>query len=96
MPVIAAPTGGTTYNMGGKLTEEEFVNAICGGCNKAGTLGAVADGIGDPLPVYEKRLQTLKEHGYKAIVGLKPRLQKTSSKECVWQKKPESLHLPLT
>lgn len=54
MPVIAAPTGGTTYNMGGKLTEEEFVNAICGGCNKAGTLGAVADGIGDPLPVYEK------------------------------------------
>ena len=31
MPVIAAPTGGTTYNMGGKLTEEEFVNAICGG-----------------------------------------------------------------
>lgn len=76
MPVIAAPTGGTTYNMGGKLTEAEFVNAICGGCNKAGTLGAVADGIGDPLDVYEKRLQTLKENGYKAIVGLKPRLQK--------------------
>lgn len=76
LPVIAAPTGGTTYNMGGKLTEEEFVNAICGGCNKAGTLGAVADGIGDPLEVYEKRLQTLKDHGYKAIVGLKPRLQK--------------------
>ncbi len=60
MPVIAAPTGGTTYNMGGKLTEAEFVNAICGGCNQAGTLGAVADGIGDPLDVYEKRLQTLK------------------------------------
>ncbi|MVX57982.1 alpha-hydroxy-acid oxidizing protein [Parasutterella muris] len=76
MPVIAAPTGGTTYNMGGKLTEAEFVNAICGGCNKAGTLGAVADGIGDPLDVYEKRLQTLKKNGYKAIVGLKPRLQK--------------------
>ena len=58
MPVIAAPTGGTTYNMGGKLTEEEFVNAICGGCNKAGTLGAVADGIGDPLPVYENERGT--------------------------------------
>lgn len=76
MPVIAVPTGGTTYNMDSKLTEAEFVNAICGGCNKAGTLGAVADGIGDPLDVYEKRLQTLKENGYKAIVGLKPRLQK--------------------
>ena len=76
MPVVAAPTGGTTYNMGGKLTEEEFVTAICGGCSKAGTLGAVADGIGDPLPVFEKRLETLKKLGFKAIVGLKPRLNK--------------------
>ncbi|MCD7988711.1 MAG: alpha-hydroxy-acid oxidizing protein [Klebsiella quasipneumoniae] len=76
VPVVAAPTGGTTYNMGGKLTEEEFVTAICGGCAKAGTLGAVADGIGDPVDVYEKRLDTLKNLGFKAIVGLKPRLQK--------------------
>ena len=76
MPVVAAPTGGTTYNMGGKLTEEEFITAICEGCSKAGTLGAVADGIGDPLPVFEKRLDTLKRLGYKAIVGLKPRLNK--------------------
>ena len=75
MPAIAAPTGGTTYNMGGKLTEEEFVTAICGGCSKAGTLGAVADGIGDPIDVFEKRLQTLKGLGFKAIVGLKPRTQ---------------------
>lgn len=76
MPAVAAPTGGTTYNMGGKLTEQEFVTAICGGCTKAGTLGAVADGIGDPLPVFEERLQTLKSLGYKALVGLKPRLNK--------------------
>ena len=76
MPVVAPPTGRTTYNMGGKLTEEEFVTAICEGCSKAGTLGAVADGIGDPLPVFEKRLDTLKRLGYKAIVGLKPRLNK--------------------
>lgn len=75
MPVMAAPTGGTTYNMGGRLTEEEFVTAICGGCTAAGTLGAVADGIGDPLEVFEKRLQTLKSKGFKAIVGLKPRRQ---------------------
>jgi len=75
MPVLAAPTGGTTYNMGGKLSEEAFVQAICGGCSKAGTLGAVADGIGDPIDVFEKRLQTLKGLGFKAIVGLKPRTQ---------------------
>ena len=75
MPVMAAPTGGTTYNMGGHLTEAEFVTAICGGCTAAGTLGAVADGIGDPLNVFEERLQTLKSKGFKAIVGLKPRRQ---------------------
>lgn len=75
MPCMAAPTGGTTYNMGGKLTEEEFVTAICEGCNRAGTLGAVADGIGDPIDVFETRLQTLKSKGFKAIIGLKPRLQ---------------------
>lgn len=76
MPIVAAPTGGTTYNMGGKLTEAEFVTAICGGCAQAGTLGAVADGIGDPIDVFEKRLDTLKQLGFKAIVGLKPRTQK--------------------
>ena len=75
MPVMAAPTGGTTYNMGGHLTEAEFVTAICGGCTAAGTLGAVADGIGAPLNVFEERLQTLKSKGFKAIVGLKPRRQ---------------------
>ncbi len=75
MPCMAAPTGGTTYNMGGKLTEEEFVTAICEGANRAGTLGAVADGIGDPIEVFETRLQTLKSKGLKAIIGLKPRLQ---------------------
>ncbi len=51
---LAAPTGGTTYNMGGKMTEEAFAEAILGGCAKAGTLGALADGIGDPLEVFEK------------------------------------------
>ncbi len=75
LPCIAAPTGGTTYNMGGRLTEAEFVNAICGGCTAGGTLGAVADGIGDPINVFEERLQILQSKGYKAIVGLKPRRQ---------------------
>lgn len=75
MPCMVAPTGGTTYNMGGKLTEEQFVTAICEGATRAGIFGAVADGIGDPIDVFETRLQTLKSKGFKAIVGLKPRLQ---------------------
>lgn len=75
LPAICAPTGGTTYNMGGKMKEDAFAEAILLGCAKAGTLGAIADGIGDPLEVFEKRVQVLARLGVKAIVGLKPRTQ---------------------
>lgn len=75
LPAIAAPTGGTTYNMGGKLTEAQFTEAILGGCTMAGTLGAIADGIGDPVEVFEERLRILTRLGGKATVGLKPRTQ---------------------
>lgn len=75
LPALCAPTGGTTYNMGGKLTEEQFAEAILAGCAAGGTLGAIADGIGDPVEVFEKRLAVLNRLGVKAIVGLKPRTQ---------------------
>jgi 4-hydroxymandelate oxidase len=74
-PAVGAPTGGTTYNMGGKVTEDGYIEAVIGGCAAAGTVGSVADGIGDPLEVYERRLQKLKELGFKAIAGVKPRTQ---------------------
>lgn len=75
LPALSAPTGGTTYNMGGKLTEDAFAEAILAGAAGAGTLGAIADGIGDPVEVFEKRLAVLDRLGVKAIVGLKPRTQ---------------------
>ncbi len=75
LPALAAPTGGTTYNMGGKMKEDAYAEAILAGCAKAGTLGAIADGIGDPVEVFERRLQVLDRLGLKAIVGLKPRTQ---------------------
>lgn len=75
MPVMGAPTGGTTYNMGKKMTEEAYIEAVIGGCSAAGTVGSVADGIGDPIDVFERRLRKLTELGFKAIAGLKPRAQ---------------------
>jgi 4-hydroxymandelate oxidase len=74
-PAVGAPTGGTTYNMGGKVTQDGYIEAVIGGCAAAGTVGSVADGIGDPVEVYERRLQKLKELGFKAIAGVKPRTQ---------------------
>jgi 4-hydroxymandelate oxidase len=75
MPILSAATGGTTYNMGGKLTEDEYINAILGGCLAAGSLGMAADGIQDPLNVYEGRLKAVSAHQGKAIAIIKPRLQ---------------------
>jgi 4-hydroxymandelate oxidase len=75
MPILSAATGGTTYNMGGKMTEDEYINAILGGCLAAGSLGMAADGIQDPLNVYEGRLKAVSAHGGKAIAIIKPRLQ---------------------
>lgn len=76
MPFTSAATGGTTYNMGGKMGEEEYVEAILGGCLQAGTLGWVADGIGDPMNVFERRIKVLAEKFKgKAIVTIKPKTQ---------------------
>lgn len=74
-PILAACTGGTTYNMGGKISEDEFINAVLGGCSKAGSMGMAADGIGDPLSVYETRLKAISAHGGKGIAIIKPRTQ---------------------
>jgi isopentenyl diphosphate isomerase/L-lactate dehydrogenase-like FMN-dependent dehydrogenase len=73
MPVMSAVTGGVTYNMGGKMTEEEYVTSILGGCVDAGTLGWAADGIGDKMEVFERRLGILKQFGGKGIVTIKPK-----------------------
>ncbi len=77
IPVLAAPTGGTTYNMGlkGKMTDDEYIDAMLGGCIMAGTIGFAADGIGDPVEVFEIRLKAVQKYNGKAIVTIKPRTQ---------------------
>ncbi len=76
MPLLSAATGGVTYNMGGKMTEEDYINAILGGCRAAGTLGLAADGIGDPIETFKRRMDVLKAaYNGKGIAILKPRTQ---------------------
>lgn len=76
MPLMAANTGGVTYNMGGKMTEEDYINAIVGGCLGADTIGFVADGIGDPMETFKRRMVVLKnEYNGKGVVIIKPRTQ---------------------
>ncbi len=77
MPIMSAVTGGVTYNMGlqGKVSEEEYMEGIVAGCIQAGTIGFAADGIGDPLAVYETRLKTVAKYRGQAAAQIKPRTQ---------------------
>ena len=75
VPFFSAVTGGVTYNMGGKMSNADYINAILGGCLDAGSIGMAADGIGDSLEVYQERLKILKEFGGKGLMSIKPKAQ---------------------
>ncbi len=45
LPVLAAPIGGVEFNMGGALSERDYVDAVLAGCVSRGTLGCTGDGV---------------------------------------------------
>ncbi len=47
LPVLAAPIGGVSFNMGGGITEEEYIQAIINGCKAKETIGCTGDGVPD-------------------------------------------------
>ncbi len=73
LPVLGAPMTGTTYNMGGKITEEDFARDMAQGCLQAGTLTMIGDG-GDPA-MYQSGLAAIRQTGGKGIAIIKPRAQ---------------------
>jgi isopentenyl diphosphate isomerase/L-lactate dehydrogenase-like FMN-dependent dehydrogenase len=74
-PILSAATGGTTYNMGGKMSEEDYVDAILGGSLAVGSMGLVADGTEETLQIYQSKLGVLAAHKGKGIAIMKPRAQ---------------------
>ncbi|EGJ49791.1 alpha-hydroxy-acid oxidizing protein [Desulfocurvibacter africanus] len=70
LPVLAAPIGGVSFNMGGKRSEEEYVAAVLHGCRVRGTLGCSGDGV--PSFIIEAGLKALRELGGEAIPFIKP------------------------
>jgi 4-hydroxymandelate oxidase len=73
MPILAAPMTGVAYNMGGKISEEGFLQEIIAGSLLAGTLGMSGDGA-DP-EMYAGGLKVIAEHYGKGIPFAKPREQ---------------------
>jgi 4-hydroxymandelate oxidase len=73
MPIMAAPMTGTPYNMGGKITEAEFIEEIVTGSLLAGTSAWTGDGA-DPA-MYESGLKSGAAHKGTTIAIIKPRAQ---------------------
>lgn len=70
MPVLAAPIGGVSFNMGGKITEAEYCEAVLGGCVDQGVLGCCGDGV--PPVIHESGFAAVKALGGAGIPFIKP------------------------
>ena len=70
LPVLAAPIGGVSFNMGGKRGEDDYVAAVLGGCRERGTLGCTGDGV--PSFIIEAGLKAIRELGGEGIPFIKP------------------------
>lgn len=70
MPVMAAPIGGVSFNMGGKRTEEEYIKAIIDGSRHAGIIGCTGDGV--PPFIHESGLAAIAAAGGHGIPFIKP------------------------
>lgn len=70
VPVFAAPVSGTTLNMGGKFTEEEYISWVIGGCLDAGVYPMVGDTAVDSFLI--TNLEQLKQFNGEGIAFIKP------------------------
>lgn len=69
-PIFAAPVTGTTLNMGGKITEREYIKPVVEGCINSGIYAMVGDTAVDEFLI--ENLSVLKENNGEGIVFIKP------------------------
>lgn len=70
IPVMAAPVSGTTLNMGGKYSEEDYISWVVGGCLDSNIYPMVGDTAVDSFLI--TNLKVLKEFNGEGIVFIKP------------------------
>ncbi len=70
IPVLAAPIGGISFNMGGEVSEKDYITSIIYGCREKGTIGCTGDGV--PDIIHETALTVIKEAGGHGIRFIKP------------------------
>ncbi|NOX33756.1 MAG: alpha-hydroxy-acid oxidizing protein [Deltaproteobacteria bacterium] len=70
IPVIAAPIGGVSFNMGGNVSEEDYIRAIISGCRQKGIVGCTGDGV--PDFIHKAGLNAIKQADGHGIPFIKP------------------------
>lgn len=70
MPVMAAPIGGVSFNMGGGVSEEDYADAVVGGCKAAGVIGCTGDGV--PPFLHEAGFAAIEKNAGHGIPFIKP------------------------
>ncbi len=70
LPVMAAPIGGVSFNMGGGISEDDYINAIIFGCREKGIIGCTGDGV--PDFIHETGLNVIKQAQGHGIPFIKP------------------------
>ena len=70
LPVLAAPIGGVSFNMGGGISEGDYIESVLAGCAAIGTLGCVGDGV--PDFIHEAGYAAIKALGGAGIPFIKP------------------------
>lgn len=70
VPVLAAPIGGVSFNMGGGRSEQEYIDAVIHGCAARGTLGCTGDGV--PPFILDAACTALTAAGGRGIPFIKP------------------------
>lgn len=73
-PIISAPVTGSVFNMGGALTEREYIDSVVNGSISSGTIAMIGDSA--DLTMYEDGLSVLKIVNGKGIPIIKPRENK--------------------
>ncbi len=88
MPVLAAPIGGVSFNMGGGISEEEYVDAVLGGCREHNIMGCTGDGV--PSFIMDAGMGGIATVGGNGIPFIKPwdgeefdcKLERVLASEC--------------
>ena len=70
IPVLAAPIGGVAFNMGGAVSEEDYILSKLQGCRDHGILGCTGDGV--PPFIHEAAFAAIRKLGGRGIPFIKP------------------------